>query len=206
MTIVISNFSIGVEEWAQASGINFSVDVVETASGVNISTSGTYFIHDGSIVPTSYSGLSGGYTCYYYPASVYSDGTIDLTMHAENTVSGVKEQTFHLLYGYNLEFEELVDWGPNKEVITLVKAKNLAFCPNEEGEALYFQTADLQSVNLGATIQAVESVDLGATIRPQSKAFFYGMTFQIVISGVKDYHGNYLDPYTIEFTIENPNN
>lgn len=204
MTIIISNFSLGEEEWTAASGINFHVDVVETASGVGISTSGTYYIHDGNIVPTSFSGITGGYTCYYYPTSVYSDGTVDLTIHAENTVSGVEEQTFHLLYGYNLEFEELVDWGPKNEVITVVKAKNLAFCPNLEGEALYFETADLQSTDLGATIQAIESVNLGATIYPQSTAFFYGRTYIVTISGVRDYHGNYMDPYTIQFTIEDP--
>jgi len=204
MTIVISNFSLGVEEWTAASGINFSVDVVETASGVSISTSGTYFVHDGTTVPTSFSGITGGYICYYYPTSVYSDGTINLTIHAENTVSGVEEQTFSLLYGYNLEFEEYIDWGPNKEVIVIVKAKNLAFCLNEEGEALHFVTADLQSTDLGATIQAVESFDLGASIRPQSTAFFYGQTYIVTVSGVRDYHGNEMDPYIIQFTIEDP--
>jgi len=111
-----------------------------------------------------------------------------------------------LLYGYNLEFEELVDWGPAREIIALVKAKNLAFCPNLEGEALHFVTADLQSTDLGATIQVVESVDLGATIRPQSTAFFYGQTYRVTVSGVRDYHGNEMDPYTIQFTIEDPTN
>ena len=202
MTIVISNFSLGVEEWTAASGINFSVDVTDSTHG--ISTSGTYFIHDGNIVPTTFSGIVDGYTCYYMPSDIYSDGTIDLTIHAENTASGVEEQTFHLLYGYNLKFEDLIDWGPSKEVITVVKAKNLAFCPNLEGEALYFRTADLPSVDLGATIQAVESVDLGAVIYPQSTAFFYGRTYIVTISGVRDYHGNEMDPYTIQFTIEEP--
>jgi len=129
MAIVIGNFSIDIEEWVVASGINFSVEVIETASGVNISTSGTYFVHDGSPVPTSFSGISGGYRCYYYPTSVYSDGTIDLTIHSENTVSGVREQTFHLLYGYYCEFDELVDWGPNTEVITTIEATNLLILP-----------------------------------------------------------------------------
>jgi hypothetical protein len=202
MTIIISNFSIGEEEWAAASGINFSVDVTDNTYG--ISMSGTYFIHDGNIVPTSFSGIIDGYTCYYYPTNVYSDGTIDLTIHAQNTVSGVKDQTFHLLYGYNLEFEKLIDWGPKNEVITVVKAKNLAFCPNLEGEAIYFETADLQSTDLSATIQAIESVNLGATIYPQSTTFFYGRTYIVTVSEVRDYHGNKMDPYTIQFTIEDP--
>lgn len=203
MTIVIDNFYMGVESWIPVADLNyFAVDVVDAANG--ISTSGTYFIHDGQIVPTTHSGISGGYTCYYTPSGVYSDGTIDLTLHAENTVSGVEEQTFHLLYGYNLRFEELVDWGPNTEVITTIIASNLAFCPNTEGESFYFETRDLYSYDLGATIYPVGSVDLGAQIFPQSTAFFYGQTYTITVSGVRDYAGNQMSFYTFSFRVENP--
>ena len=205
MTIVIDNFFLGVEEWIKESDLNyFAVDTVETASGVAIVTSGTYFIHDGQVVSTTHSGIAGGYTCYYTPSGVYSDGTIDLTIHAENTVSGVEEQTFHLLYGYNVKFEELIDWGPNTEVITTVQASNKAFCPNFEGDSFYFETRDLHSTDLGATIHPVGYVDIGATIYPQSTAFFYNRTYTITVDGVKDYHGNEMEPYTFSFRVENP--
>ena len=205
MTIVIDNFSIGVEDWISVSDLNyFAVDVVETASGVSISTSGTYFIHDGQTVPTTYSGISGGYTCYYTPSGVYSDGTIDLTIHAENTISGVSERTFHLLYGYNAKFEEWVDWGPHVQVDIRAQASNLVRCPNTVGEGFYFITADLRAVNLGATIRAIESVDLGAKIYPQSTCFFYGSTYTITVSGVRDFNLNEMEPYVFSFTIENP--
>lgn len=205
MTIVIDNFSIGVEDWVQVSDLNyFAVDVMDAAHG--ISTSGTYFIHDGQVVSTTHSGISGGYICYYTPSGVYSDGTIDLTIHAENTASGVSEQTFHLLYGYNVKFEELVDWGPNVQVDIRAQASNLVRCPNTVAEGFYFITADLRAVNLGATIRAIESVDLGAKIYPQSTAFFYGETYTVTISGVKDFAGNIMDPYTYTFTIEDPIN
>lgn len=202
-TILIDNFSMGVEEWISESDLSyFAVDVVDSTYG--ISTSGTYFIHDGQVVSTTHSGMPGGYRCYYTPSGVYSDGTINLTMHAENTANEVRELTFHLLCGYNLEFEELIDWGPKTEVVTTVQASNLAFCPNTEGDAFYFETKDLYSCDLGAIIYPIGSADLGATIYPQSTAFFYGQTYTITVSGVKDYHGNIMDTYTFSFRVENP--
>jgi len=205
MTIVIDNFSIGVENWTPVADLNyFSVDVVDAAHG--ISTSGTYFVHDGQVVLTTYSSIPNGYTCYYTPASgVYSDGTIDLTIHAENTVSGVEEQTFHLLYGYNLSFNELIDWGPSTEVVTTIKASNLAFCPNTEAESFYFETRDLPHYDLNAfVVGIIKHVDLGAVIYPQNTFFFYDRTYTVTISGVMDYHGNEMDPYTFSFRVENP--
>ncbi len=201
MTILIDNFSIGVENWVAAANLTYSVDVVDYT--MPISTSGTYFMEDGQIVSTTYSGITDGYTCYYTPSSVLASGTITLTIHAENTSSGVEEQDFHLLYGYRGEFNEIIDWGATTEVVTTIEAMNLAFCPNKEGQAFYFETADYSSYDLGATINAVGYVDLGATIYPQNTFFFYGRTFTITISGVKDYHNNELDPYTFSFTIEN---
>lgn len=206
MTIVIDNFSIGVEDWISEADLNyFAVDVVDSTYG--ISTSGTYFIYDGQVVSTTHSGITGGYRCYYTLASgVYSDGIIDLTIHAENTVSGVEEQTFHLLYGYNVKFEELIDWGVKTEVITTVQVSNKAFCPNFEADSFYFETRDLWSTDLAATINPVGYVNLGATIYPQSTFFFYNRTFVITISGVRDWHNNIMEPYTFSFTIEDPPN
>lgn len=200
MTILIDNFSIGVEDWVAAANLTYSVDVVDSTTPISIS--GTYFREDGQIVSTTYSGITDGYTCYYTPSSVLASGTITLTIHAENTASGVEEQDFHLLYGYRGEFNEVVDWGANTEVVTTIEATNLAFCPNTEGQAFYFETAEYTSYDLGATINAVGYVDLGATIYPQNTFFFYERTYTITISGVKDYHDNEMDPYTFSFTIE----
>jgi len=204
MTILIDNFSLGVEEWLPIVDLAyFSVDVVDLSS--TISTSGTYFLHDGMIVPTVLSGIPNGYKAYYYPTSVVSSGTITLTIHAENTNSGILEQNYYLLYGYHVEFSELIDWGPKSTVVTSVKASNLAFCPNTEGEAVYFETRDLESYDLRASISAIDSVDLGASIYPQNKFFFYGRAYTITVSGIKDFGGNELDPVVFSFTIENPN-
>ena len=202
MTIIIDNFSIGVKEWLPVTDLAyFAVDVVDHT--YSVSTSGTYFLHNGQAVSTSHSGIADGYRCYYYPIDVYSSGTINITIHAENDNSETAEEEYHLLYGYNVKFDQIVDWGYNSTVVTTIEAKNLAYCPNTEGEAFYFETADLHSTDLGASIVGLKSVDLGAAIYPQSKFFFYGRTYTITISGVKDYHGNEMTEFSFDFTIEN---
>jgi len=203
MTILIDNFSIGLDEWVLVADlVSFSVDAVDNTFGVT--TTGTYFLRDGQQVTTTFSGITDGYRMFYSPTSVVSSGTITLTAHVTNTVSGTAEQDFYLLYGYNLLFDEQVNWGPLRVVDVLVQGTNTVLCPNTEGEGFIFTTADLPSVDLGATIQPVEFVDLGATIYPQSTAFFYGKTFTVTVSGVKDFSGNVMDPYILNFTIEDP--
>jgi len=199
MGILIDNFFIGVEDWIQVTdSLIFSVDVVDL--NYNISTSGTYFVHDGNIVYTTFSGISNGYRAFYDPPT--PSGSIYLTIHAENDNSETAEEDYSLLFGYNVEFDEYVDWGPNKEILIWSKASNEAFCPNIETYASYFQTRDLHSYNLGATIQAVGFVDLNATIFPQNTFFFYNRTYQIKIDEIKDFAGNIMGPYEFTFTIE----
>jgi hypothetical protein len=202
MTILIDNFSIGVGEWLVLIDLHtLSVDVVDYAHA--ISTSGTHFLIDGNMVSTSFSGISSGYNVYCSAPTI--SGYTIVTIHAENDNGESKEESYNLLYGYNCEFNELIDWGPKKEVVITMEAENLAFCPNKETDAFFFETADLHSYNLGASIQSIESVDLNAVIYPQNTVFFYGRTYQITISGVKDFSGNEMSPYTFSFTIEDPN-
>ena len=203
MTILIDNFSMGIEEWTPVVNlVSFSVDIVDHE--YNITTSGTYFIHDWQIVPTSYSGISDGYRCYYYPPTI--SGAVSLTIHAENDNSETKEENYYLLYGYNVKFNEVIDWGYKKEVVIWTQISNLAFCPNTKTDAFFFETADLESRNLNAIINPVGYVNLGATIFPQNTFFFYSRTYHIRIENVKDFSGNAMLPYEFEFTIENPNN
>lgn len=203
MSIKISNFSIGIEEWVKVSDLYyFSVDVTDSVNGINAAN--TYFTHDGDTVITTYTGISDGYRFYYSPSSVASSGIIDLTINAENNVGDNRDQSFHFYYGYNVVFEDLIDWGPNTEVISTLQAKNSVFCPNTEAESFYFVTGDGTYLNLGASIVVVGSVDLGATIYPQNTFFFYGRTYTVTVSGVKDYEGNEMSPYTFSFRIENP--
>lgn len=204
MTIVIDNFSVGVEEWVPVSTFSaFSVDVVDTTYGINVF--GTYFLHDGVAVSTAFSGIPDGYRCYYSPVSVYASGTITLELRAANLNSDTLSEYYHLLYGYHCSFDEVVDWGTGQLVVTSVEVANNVVCPNTEGFATYFQTADYYHKNLGAYIKPIEAANLGATIYPQNTFFFYGRTYTVTVSGVKDYQGNEMVPYTFSFTIENPN-
>jgi len=203
MSILIDNFSLGVNNWVSTDDLlYFYVDTVDYIYG--ISTSGTYFVHDGNIVSTTYSGITGGYRCFYSPSSLVSSGTITLTIRAENNNGEFEEQHYHMLYGYHMVFEDLIDWGPDREVVTTIEVKNEVFCPNTETGAFYFKTRDYDSYNLSAVLVPIESVDLGASIRPQNKFFFYCRTYKIIVSGIKDYSGNIMPPYELEFTIENP--
>ena len=203
MTILIDNFSLGVEDWIATSELGlFSVDTVDYVN--NITTSGTYFVHNGSQVVTTFSGIANGYRMFYEPSDVTSSGIIVLTAHVQNDILEVEEQSFYLLYGYNLKFEEIIDWGPVTRVDIRAQATNLVLCPNTVAEGFYFTTVDLVSKNLGAIIQIIEAINLSASIRPQSSTFFYGRTYTITISGVKDFTGNEMDPYIFTFTIEDP--
>lgn len=203
MAILIDNFNLGVNDWMLVSDLGaFQVDAIDTVSGV--SASGTYFLHDGVQVPTTLSGITDGYRMFYTPTSVVSSGTFTITAHVTNSGSQVVEKTYYLLYGYNVRFDEVVEWGPNKQIDVLVQASNLAFCPNLEGAGNYFTTRDYDSRDLGAVIRVIEPFDLGAKIYPQSTAFFYGKTYSVTVSGIRDYSGNEMDPYTFTFTIEDP--
>jgi hypothetical protein len=192
-----------IEGWLPVADlVLFSVDVVDHK--YNITTSGTYFIHDWQIVSTSYSGITDGYKFYYYPLTI--SGAVSLTIHAENSNSETKEESYYLLYGYNVKFNEIVDWGYKSTVVITADARNLAFCPNTKTDAFFFETADLHSRDLNAALQAVEYVDLNATIYPQSTFFFYGRTYTVKIENVKDFAGNIMSDFNFSFTIENPNN
>jgi len=196
---------MSMTEWLPVVDLaSFSVDVVDHEYG--ISTSGTYFLHDGEVVLTSYSGIANGYRCYYYPTDVSSSGTITITIHAENDIAETKEENYYLLYGYHCEFNELIDWGPKREVVVWAQVKNKAFCPNVETCAFFFETADLHSRDLNAIINPVGYVNLGASIFPQNTFFFYSRKYKIRIEGIKDFAGNEMPIYEFEFTIENPNN
>jgi len=205
MAILIDNFNLGIGNWELVSELGaFQVDAVDETYG--ISTSGTYFLHNGEQVSTTFSGITDGYRMFYTPTSVVSSGTFTITAHVRNTNNDLKERTFYLLYGYNVLFDQVVEWGPNKQVDVLIQAKNEAFCPNLEGEGYYFKTVELESRDLAAIIRVIEPFDLGAEIYPQSTAFFYGKTFEIIISGVRDFSGNQMDPYSFTFTIEDGGN
>lgn len=201
MTILIDNFSVGLEEWVTLSGLSsFSVDVVDLSHG--ISTSGTTFLIDGVLVFTTFSGIVNGYIATCSAPTI--SGGITVTIHAENDNSEILEEDYDLLFGYRAVFDEYLDWGYGKEIVVWSTAKNDVVCPNTETFATYFGTRDLDDRSLGATIFPIgfEGSNLGASIVPQSKYFFPGYTYAITVSGVKDHSGNEMQSFTYSFTVE----
>lgn len=199
-------FFLDVEEFTTTSAVAW-VDIVDNMYGV--STSGSYFKVNG--VPkynVTFSGIDNGYRMFYDPAdNFYSvSGTITYTAHIENVVGDYRENNFYLLFGYNVIHDEVIDWGPNKEVTIWMKATNLAFCSTSSTDAYYFKTREYESISIGSIIKPVAPLALGSKIYPMNDFFFYGRTYTVTISGVKDFSGNEMDPYSYTFTIEDPPN
>lgn len=201
MALEVSNFSLGINQWELLDGgITLSADVIDDTYIVVVS--GTYFLHNDDQVSTLFSAIPNGYRVSYSPSNLTSSGTIYIKVHAQNNNSEIYEKTYELLYGYRVSYEEQIDWGPKKDIHIQSTAMNTSLCPNIEGAAFYFQTRDLPGFNLPASISAIQYKDLNATLYPQSTFFFYGKTYSVTISGVKDYHGNEMPPYTFSFTIK----
>jgi hypothetical protein len=204
-SLFVGGFFIEPDEFIEASSIG-SIDLIDYIYGIDESS--IYIQKDG----TTLSGISiedipNGKRIYFDPEDdYYSDGEIVLSIYAESSIGEVLDQDFYLLYGYNLELNEVVSWKPNSRVYIRSTASNKAFCKNYEGVAYYFDTVDYESFNLGASISAAFNLssDINFSIYPQSTAFFYGKTYTVTVSGVKDHSGNVMAPFVYSFTIESP--
>jgi len=144
---------------------------------------------------------------YFAPDNgFYSEGEIVINVYAVSSIGEVLDHDFVLLYGYNVVPSEVNYFLPNTSVVVRGEASNVAFCPNKEALSFYFTTMDYDSFNLNMSIIPTDPVDLGMVIYPQSTAFFYGKTYTVTISGIKDFAGNDMEPFEYSFTIEKPSN
>jgi hypothetical protein len=201
-SLYTADFFLDVEEFVDATTTAW-VDLIDYVSEIDEGNS--YFLVDGERVVVTFSGINNGKRMFYNPPDDFlSDDVLIYTVHMQNTLGDVKEEDYHLLYGYNVTYNKVVDWGVNKEVEILVTAKNKATCPNTVTEFYRFRTKDYSAYDIPSSILPVEDVDLGAELRTQSTAFYYGRTYTVTVSGVKDLAGNEMDPYTWNFTIEDP--
>lgn len=201
-SIYIRDFFLDVEEFTTASASAW-VDLVDYVH--TIDTDRTYFLVDDIRVPVVFSDIENGKRMYYDPPNdFYKKGSIVYTAHLTNDMNDVVERKYYLLFGYDVSVPSLIDWGVKEDVVVWTKAGTLSYCVNTETASYYFVTADLWARNLGATIYPVGYVDLGATLYPQNKVFYYGQTYKITISGVRDFYGNKMCTQTYTFTIEDP--
>lgn len=201
MAIIIHNFSLSYDSWMPTADLAvLSVDVIDPV--YSISVSGTQFYYNEQVVSGTFTSITDGYRITYSPGTI--SGGVDVMIHAENSNNDVKEETYNMLFGYRVEYEEPINWGATKQIDVWMKAKNEALCANEETESFYFRTLDYPATNLTSSIYPVEPQDLAAILRTQSTFFYYGQTYTITVENIKDYHGNIMDPYVFSFTIEDP--
>ena len=202
-SLFIRDFFIEQEEFTTADSVVW-VDIVDYV--YPISETNTYLQVDGVTVSGVYfKPIDNGKRLYYNPIDdFYHTGVFTYFLHAESEYGEWAEKEFYLLFGYDVQLKDRSRWQADKTVVVRMEAKNLAFCPNLESEVFYFKTVKLEAVNLYCSISPVQYIDLNAEIYPQSKAFFYGKTYKIIIKNVKDYAGNVLEDVEYEFTIESP--
>lgn len=198
-SLYFGSFFLDTEDFTTASATAW-IDIIDYMWPID--TTNSYFEIDGIQVAVTFSGIPNGQRMFYDPPNDFdADGTITYTAHAQNSMGDIREQNYYLLYGYNIVFNEIVDWGANKQIDIIAKAKNEAFCPQGSSDAFYFRTRDLHSLELGSIIKPVEPLDLGSSLRTQSTAFYYGKTYTVTVSGIKDFAGNVLSPFNYSFTI-----
>lgn len=202
-SLFTGDFFLDTWSFTEASGTAW-VDVVDYMWSID--TDNTYFmVDDVAVSGTTFSGIDNGYRVFYNPpADFLHDGPFTYTIHAQNSMSDILEQDYNLLYGYDVDFNRIVDWGPRNKIDILTKATNKAYCSNTAAEGFYFITRDFEAINLSSSILPNAPTDLGSEIRTQAKVFYYGGTYQVTVSGIRDYAGNELAPIVYSFTIENP--
>jgi len=203
-SLFTGDFFVERDQFVTASSIAW-VDVIDYLYPIN--TDNTFFYVEGVLASGVYfEDIPNGKRMYYNPLNdFYSDGVLNYSIHVENSMGEVEEKDFYFLYGYDLQLDEVVDWGPNKQVLVRAEAGNLVFCPGLAGAAFEFGTVDLTSFNLGCSITPVGFEDLTFKIVPQSTVFFYGKTYTVRLHNVKDFAGNTMPDLEYEFTIEDPN-
>ncbi len=203
-SLFTAGFFLDVDEFTAASGIGY-VDILDFIYDVDEST--IKITKDGTTVSgIDIHTIPNGRRVYFDPVDdFFSHGEVVLNVYAESTTGEVLNDNFYLLYGYDVHLNENeIRWDPNEKVPIRAEASNLAVCSNTDSINYYFITKDLPSFDLGAMINSisVESKDLNASIYPQSKTFFYGKTYKVTVSGVRDFHNNIMEPFVYSFTIE----
>ena len=216
----VDNFFLEVDEYTTSAGI-MSVDIYDKRR-IPVSTANSYFVVSGTQVPVTFSGIevqttdlgqpivASGYRMFFdSPTDFFADEPVEIVAHGANIIGDVIEQTYYLLYGYNLIYDtppEVV-WGWGDQIIVWATAKNKASCPTQSTDAWWFEIRPKEYADLGATIYPQEKdKDLGAKIYGVlPNTFYYGAKVTVIVRA-EDEAGNEMQPFVLNFTIEdNPN-
>lgn len=177
----------------------------------NVTTSGCYWVIDGTVISGTFTPITDGYKMYYDPVDDFESllGSTEFLVHAENDHGDYLEKAFYLTSGYIVEYDNIdQNYGANQKVVVRMLAENNASCPVYDGFAYTFETAQDNFTDLPATIRGlpVDSSDLSASISPKTDLLFlYGKTFRVEVRA-KDFSGNEMEPYIFEFRIEDDPN
>lgn len=204
----ITNFSLAPGEYTSASGF-ISVDVVDDTCPVSVS--GTYILLAGEEVPITFIPITDGYRLVYDPVDDFAslEGPTLLRVHTENECGNWLEEDFFITFGILVEYENYInsglDFGFNNSVVVRVLAEDMASCPTLGSLAWTFDSKDLENRDLTADITVLSldqgEKDLSASVVSLSTAFFYGKHFEVVVTA-RDFSGNDMEPFVLNFTIE----
>jgi len=183
-----------------------SIAWIEIIDGLGeVDTNNCYFSIDDQQVISTFVPISNGYRMEYNPANDYAYlDSFKLSVHAQNYYNDVLEIDYKFFYGADIKLNEVVDFGSEYSIPVWSKANNLMNCPEFSTIAYTFETQRRLYKDLNMSIKPIGYVDLPVTLYPQNTFFFYGRTYNVIISGLKDVSGNVTPEYTYTFTIENP--
>jgi len=179
------------------------IDIIDTFCSID--TGNCYFSVDGERVESTFVTIDGGYRMCYDPIDNFSTLLeFQMDVHAQNFYGDILENSYKFLYGADIRLHEVVTFVNKKYIPIWAKVNNVMDCPEFSTVAYKFETKDYYGKDLGAYINPVIGVDLPVILYPQNTFFFYGRTYRIGISGLKDFSGNVKSDYIYTFTIENP--
>jgi hypothetical protein len=208
--IYFDDFSLLVSEY---SGISNPICLDAHDGLYTLVASGTYLKINDTLVETILTPVDKGYRLCYIPDSTFynSSGVVKFTAHAENNHGDMLEEDFYLTFGYIVEFDNKINdglnYGFNNKVSVRIEAENLTSCPSSTKEGYYFISEERLNRNLSASIICYGAVEhgnnnLSATIYPHSTAYFYDKEMRVVLTA-RDFNGNEMDPFVLEFKIKN---
>lgn len=203
-------FSLDIDEYG-FSNASIYVDIYDL--NWPIDPSKTYFLVDGvqvsgTVTPITISGTHSAYRLEYNPSDDFStlQGPTQFRAHAENSIGGVGERDYYLTLGYKVDFEnadhKYLDYGFSNKVVVRSTAENEATCTKESAYAYWFETRLRLHEDLSSSIVGMNNVgNLSARIVPLTTAYYYGRECRLVVK-VRDFAGNRMEDFVLEFTIE----
>jgi len=183
-----------------------SIAWIEIIDGLGeVDTNYCYFSIDDQQVTSTFVPINNGYRMEYNPSNDYAYlDSFKLSVHAQNYYNDVLEIDYRFFYGADIKLNEVMDLGSKRTIYVWSKATNLMNCPEFSTMAYSFETQKRLHSDLNISINSIDCIDLPITLYPQNPFFFYGRTYNVIISGLKDVSGNVTPEYIHTFTIENP--